>query len=78
VAWVYAPGNYADRIVIAATALVPLPDAIDDRTPAAVMMQWLTTSHFATHLYAVQPGDVALVRSLASLLLLLYLLILGR
>ena len=48
VAWVYAPGSYAERLVIDANALVPVPDAIDDHTAAAVMMQGLTASHFAT------------------------------
>ena len=47
-------------------ALVPLPDAIDDRTAAAVMMQGLTASHFATDFYPVQPGDVALVHAAAG------------
>jgi NADPH2:quinone reductase len=66
VAWVYAPGSYADRAVIPADALVPIPDAIDDRTAAAVMMQGLTASHFATDFYPVQPGDVALVHAAAG------------
>ncbi|MDB5724944.1 MAG: Alcohol dehydrogenase zinc-binding domain protein, partial [Novosphingobium sp.] len=30
VAWVYAPGSYAERIAIPATSLVPVPDDIDD------------------------------------------------
>ena len=66
VAWVYAPGSYADRAVIAADALVPVPDGIDDRTAAAVMMQGLTASHFATDFYPVQPGDTALVHAAAG------------
>lgn len=66
VAWVYAPGSYADRAVIPAAALVPVPDAIDDRTAAAVMMQGLTASHFATDFYPVQPGDIALVHAAAG------------
>jgi NADPH2:quinone reductase len=66
VAWVYAPGSYAERIAIDADALVPVPDDIDDRTAAAVMMQGLTASHFATDFYAVQPGDVALVHAAAG------------
>lgn len=66
VAWVYAPGSYAERAVISANALVPVPDAIDDRTAAAVMMQGLTASHFATDFYPVQPGDVALVHAAAG------------
>ena len=61
VAWVYAPGSYAERLSIPADALVPVPDAIDDQTAAGVMMQGLTASHFATDFYPVQPGDWALV-----------------
>ena len=53
VAWVYAPGSYAEHVIVPAAALVPLPDAIDDRTAAAVMMQGLTASHFATDFYPV-------------------------
>ncbi|ATB39274.1 quinone oxidoreductase [Cystobacter fuscus] len=66
VAWVYAPGSYAERVAIPVDALVPLPDAIDDRTAAAVMMQGLTASHFATDFYPVQPGEVALVHAAAG------------
>jgi hypothetical protein len=66
VAWVYAPGSYAQTIAVPAAALVPIPDAIDDRTAAAVMMQGLTASHFATDFYPVRPGDVALVHAAAG------------
>ena len=66
VAWVYAPGCYAQRIAIPAASLVPVPDAIDDRTAASVMMQGLTASHFATDFYPVQPGDVAFVHAAAG------------
>ena len=66
VAWVYAPGSYAQRIVIPAASLVPIPDTIDDRSAASVMMQGLTASHFATDFYPVQPGDVAFVHAAAG------------
>ena len=66
VAWVYAPGSYAERIAIPAASLVPVPDAIDDRTAASAMMQGLTASHFATDFYPVQPGDVAFVHAAAG------------
>lgn len=66
VAWVYAPGSYADKVVIPADSLVAVPEGIDDRTAAAVMMQGLTASHFATDFYRVQPGDVALVHAAAG------------
>jgi NADPH:quinone reductase len=66
VAWVYAPGSYAQRIAIPTASLVSVPDEIDDRTAAAVMMQGLTASHFATDFYPVQPGDIALVHAAAG------------
>jgi NADPH:quinone reductase len=66
VAWVYAPGSYAERAAIPVTSLVPVPDEIDDRTAAAVMMQGLTASHFATDFYPVQTGDIALVHAAAG------------
>ncbi|RYE70324.1 MAG: quinone oxidoreductase [Rhizobiaceae bacterium] len=66
VAWVYAPGSYAQQIVVPADALVPIPDVVDDRTAAAVMMQGLTASHFATDFYPVQSGDIALVHAAAG------------
>jgi NADPH2:quinone reductase len=66
VAWVYAPGSYAQRIAIPATSLVPVPDTIDDRTAASMMIQGLTASHFATDFYPVQPGDVAFVHAAAG------------
>ena len=66
VAWVYAPGSYAEKIAIAADSLVQIPDAIDDSTAAAVMMQGLTASHFATDFYSTKPGDIALVHAAAG------------
>ncbi|WP_019831363.1 quinone oxidoreductase family protein [Sphingomonas sp. PR090111-T3T-6A] len=66
VAWVYAPGSYAEKVVIPAGALVAVPDAIDDRTAASIMMQGLTASHFATDFYPVQPGDIAFVHAAAG------------
>ena len=39
---------------------------IDDRVAAAVMMQGLTASHFATDFYPVQRGDIAFVHAAAG------------
>ena len=66
VAWVYAHKSYAERVVVSAENLVPVPDAIDDSTAAALMMQGITASHFANQFYAVQAGDVALVHAAAG------------
>src|SRR4051812_17570913 len=80
VAWVYAPGSYAQRIGIPTASLVAVPrgigtppaslvgfpDAIADRAAASVMMQGLTASHFATDFYPVRPGDIAFVHAAAG------------
>ncbi|HEY5849613.1 MAG TPA: quinone oxidoreductase [Lysobacter sp.] len=66
VAWVYAPGSYAERLSLPADALVAIPDGIDDRTAASLMMQGITASHFATDFYPIQSGDIALVHAAAG------------
>ncbi|MBX4863915.1 quinone oxidoreductase [Rhizobium bangladeshense] len=66
VAWAYGPGSYAERVALAADALVAVPDQIDDHQAAALMMQGLTASHFATDFYLIQPGDIALVHAAAG------------
>lgn len=66
VAWVFVPNSYAERIVAPVAALVKLPDEIDERTAASVMMQGLTASHFTTDFYPIGPGDVALVHAAAG------------
>ena len=66
VAWVYAPGSYAELISIPATSLVKVPEFIDDRTAASLMMQGLTASHFATDFHPIQPRDTALVHAAAG------------
>lgn len=53
VAWAYGPGSYAERVAISAEALVPVPDEINDQQAAALMMQGLTASHFATDFYPI-------------------------
>lgn len=66
VAWVFVPHSYAERIVAPAQALVRIPDGIDEKTAASLMMQGLTASHFATDFYPVREGDIALVHAAAG------------
>lgn len=59
-------GAYAEYAVVPARRLVPIPDAIDVRSAAAVMLQGLT-AHYLTHsTYPLQPGDSALVHAAAG------------
>ncbi|MEV5408561.1 quinone oxidoreductase [Thermopolyspora sp. NPDC052614] len=66
VAWANIPGSYAERAVIPATHVIPLPDGVDPETAAALLLQGLT-AHYLTHsTYHVQPGDDVLVHAAAG------------
>jgi NADPH2:quinone reductase len=59
-------GAYATERVIAADRLVKLPDAIDFKTAAAMMLQGIT-AHFLLHrTYRVQKGQTILVHAAAG------------
>ena len=66
VAWQMVQGSYATHALVPADALVPLPEAIDDQTAAAVMLQGLTAHSFGCSAYATKSGDVCLVHSAAG------------
>ncbi|WP_328500368.1 quinone oxidoreductase [Streptomyces sp. NBC_00457] len=68
VAWltINSHGSYAEQIVLPASGVVAVPDAIDDETAAAVLLQGLTAQHFATVSHPVRPGDIALVHASAG------------
>jgi NADPH2:quinone reductase len=66
VAYAMQQGAYAEYAVVPAWKLVPLPDAIDIRQAAAVMLQGMT-AHYLTHnTYPLQPGETALVHAAAG------------
>lgn len=66
VAYALSLGAYAERAVVPAWRLVPLPEAIDFSTAAAAMVQGLT-AHYLTHsTYPLKPGDTALVHAAAG------------
>ncbi|MFD3522880.1 quinone oxidoreductase family protein [Streptomyces sp. NPDC058653] len=68
VAWltINSHSSYAEQIVLPASGVVAVPDAVDDETAAAVLLQGLTAQHFATVSHPVQPGDIALVHAAAG------------
>ncbi|MET9552322.1 quinone oxidoreductase [Streptomyces sp. NPDC006645] len=59
-------GSYAEQIVLPASGVVPVPDAVHDETAAAVLLQGLTAHHFATVSHPVRRGDIALVHAAAG------------
>jgi NADPH2:quinone reductase len=59
-------GAYADVRLIAADRVVTLPDAIDDQTAAAMMLQGMTAQYLLRRTYRVLPGDTILLHAAAG------------
>ena len=59
-------GAYATDRVMPADRLVKLPDAIDDQTAAAMMMQGMTAQVLLRRCYRAQPGDTVVVHAAAG------------
>ncbi|WP_290052169.1 quinone oxidoreductase family protein [Amycolatopsis solani] len=68
VAWltIETHASYAEQIVLPVATVVAVPDAIDDETAAAVLLQGLTAHHHCTVCHPVRPGDVTLVHAAAG------------
>lgn len=67
VAYGHAPvGAYAEARLIPADRLVKLPDAIDDRTAAAMMLKGLTVQYLLRQTYVVRKGDTILCHAAAG------------
>ena len=60
------PGAYAEVRNFRADRLVRLPDSIDDRTAAAMMLKGLTVHMLLRRTYAVKPGDPVLFHAAAG------------
>lgn len=66
VAYPMTPGAYAEARLIDAEKLVKLPDTIDDRTAAAMMLKGLTAHYLLFRTYPVKAGDTILVYAAAG------------
>lgn len=60
------PGSYVERRVVAAARLIPLPDDIDDRTAAAMMLRGMTAEYLIRRTFEVQPGMWVLFHAAAG------------
>lgn len=60
------PGAYAEARVLPADGLVPLPEAIDDQTAAALMLQGMTAEYLIRRLYPVLAGQTVLWHAAAG------------
>jgi len=59
-------GAYATERVMPAHRLVKLPEAIDFRTAAAMMLQGMTAQYLLRQTYVVRPGDTVLIHAAAG------------
>lgn len=60
------PGAYAEDRVLPVDRLVKLPDAIDERTAAGMMLKGLTAQYLLRRTYRVQAGDTILMHAAAG------------
>jgi NADPH:quinone reductase len=66
VAWTGVPGSYAERTLLPADRAVPVPDGIDTRVAAAVMLQGATAHYLCHDTFPVSQGDVVVVHAAAG------------
>jgi NADPH2:quinone reductase len=59
-------GAYAEARIVPAWRVMALPDDVDDRAAAAMMVKGLTARNLLKRCYAVQPGDTILVHAAAG------------
>lgn len=66
VAYAMQIGSYTQYAVVPAWKLVKLPDRIDTKSGAALLLQGMTAHYLATSTYALKKGDTALVHAAAG------------
>ena len=59
-------GAYAEERLIAADRVVKLPDEIEDRVGAAIMLKGMTTEYLLRRTYAINAGDIILFHAAAG------------
>jgi NADPH2:quinone reductase len=66
VAWVAAPGSYAEQVVVEAERAVPVPDGVSDEVAAAALLQGITAQYLTTATHGVKAGENVLVHAAAG------------
>lgn len=60
------PGGYAEERLIPANKVVHLPDEVDDRTAAAIMLKGMTAQYLLHRTYPLMAGETVLVHAAAG------------
>jgi NADPH:quinone reductase len=66
VAWIEAPGSYADKAIVKADRASHVPEGVSFESAAAAMLQGLTAHYLTNSTYAVEGGDVVAVHAAAG------------
>lgn len=66
VAYAMQIGAYAERATIPAWKLVRIPDGVDEKAAAALMLQGMTAHYLTTSVYPLKAGETALVHAAAG------------
>lgn len=63
VGWVGTIGSYAQHQVIAADKAIPIPEGVETRVAAALLLQGITAHYLATDTFPLSSGDTCLVHA---------------
>lgn len=63
IAWPFQPGSYAEKVSIPESKAVIVPNDLDPKIAAAVMLQGLTAHYLSNSTFAVGPNTTALVHA---------------
>ncbi len=66
VAWSAGVGSYAAQVAVPADRAVPVPNGIDLKVAAAVMLQGMTAHYLCNSTFPVREGNVAVVHAAAG------------
>lgn len=66
VAWISAPGSYAEQVALDAERAVPVLEGVSDEVAAAVLLQGITAHYLTTSTHEVQRGENVLVHAAAG------------
>jgi NADPH:quinone reductase len=66
VAWWNAPGSYAELVAVRAADAVGVPEGVEAKTAAAVILQGLTAHYLCHSTFGVTSGTVAVVHAAAG------------
>jgi NADPH2:quinone reductase len=63
VAWSDSIGSYAEQNTIPARSVVPIPDGVETKTAAAVLLQGLTAHYLATDTFGLNDSHTCLIHA---------------